>query len=295
MFKKIFAAVFFFITASGVCFASPETLRQKIKELISDKKADIAVTIIGPGKRNIVNINEDHPMPMQSVYKFHIALAILDMADKGKFSLDQKFFLSEKDLPAGTHSPLREKYPLGAAGITLEEILRYTVSESDNNGCDFLLRLIGGPEKVNAYIRSAGIENVNISATEREMSKSSDMQYSNSSTSLSAALLLQKFYSGKLISKESKRLLLTMMTESNTGENRIKGLLPPETEVAHKTGSGLNKNGTISACNDIGIVTMPNGKHFIAAIFITGSEEDPETNEKIIAETAKAAWDHFVE
>ena len=84
------------------------------------------------------------------------------------------------------------------------------------------------------------------------------------------------------------------MTETSTGPKRIKGQLPPGTLVAHKTGtSATNEKGITAAVNDIGIVTLPNGTHFVISVFVSNSKENDETNEKIIADITKLAWDYF--
>jgi beta-lactamase class A len=84
------------------------------------------------------------------------------------------------------------------------------------------------------------------------------------------------------------------MRETETGKKRLKGQLPEKTIVAHKTGSsGANKSGLTAAVNDIGIVYLPNGQHFIISVFVTDSKEDAENNEKIIADITKVTWDYF--
>jgi beta-lactamase class A/beta-lactamase class A VEB len=85
------------------------------------------------------------------------------------------------------------------------------------------------------------------------------------------------------------------MKETSTGANRLKGQLPQGTVVAHKTGtSGMNRaTGITAAVNDIGIVFLRDRRHFFISVFVTNSKENAEINEKIIADVAKAAWDHF--
>ena len=84
------------------------------------------------------------------------------------------------------------------------------------------------------------------------------------------------------------------MRETGTGEGRLKGQLPKGTVVAHKTGSsGANKEGITAAVNDIGIVFLPNGKHYFISVFVTNSTENADTNEKIIADISKVTWDYF--
>ena len=84
------------------------------------------------------------------------------------------------------------------------------------------------------------------------------------------------------------------MRETETGKKRLKGQLPENTIVAHKTGSsGVNKEGLTAAVNDIGIVFLPNGQHYFISVFVTNSKENSDVNEKIIADISKATWDHF--
>ena len=128
--------------------------------------------------------------------------------------------------------------------LTLAEIIRYTVSESDNIGCDILLRLIGGTKIVNQYFLNKNFKDISILASEEEMHKDWNIQFTNWTTTNSANKLLKAFYDEKLLSKKSNDFLWKTMTETTTGKKRIKGQLPESTIVAHKTGtSGTNEKG----------------------------------------------------
>jgi len=83
-----------------------------------------------------------------------------------------------------------------------------------------------------------------------------------------------------------------MMTNSSPGAKRIKGLLV-DTPVAHKTGTSGSKNGISAATNDIGIVSLPNGKHFAIAVFVTDSSADEHTREATIAKISKVFYDRW--
>jgi beta-lactamase class A len=64
--------------------------------------------------------------------------------------------------------------------------------------------------------------------------------------------------------------------------------------VAHKTGtSDTNQQGITAAVNDIGIVTLPDGKHFAISVFVVNSAENMEVNEKIISDIGKYVWDYY--
>jgi beta-lactamase class A len=114
-------------------------------------------------------------------------------------------------------------------------------------------------------------------------------------TPLAANETLGKFFENKnLLSTSSYQFIWKIMRETKTGENRLRGLLPKNIIIAHKTGtSGTNKEGLTTAVNDIGIEFLPNGKYFFISVFVTHSKENEANNEKIIAEISKASWDYF--
>ncbi|SMD11417.1 beta-lactamase class A [Pedobacter nyackensis] len=277
---------------SFTVYGQANKLQQRMESIINGKKADVGVSVLYLENKRSVSVNGDKHYPMQSVYKFHLALAVLDQVDKGKFKLNEKIFVKKSDLLPNTWSPLRDKYPGGNVSVALTEIIKFTVSASDNNGCDILFRLLGGPNKVHQYIAGLGIKDCEITATEEEMHNDDKVQFRNWTTPKSANALLEKFCNGKVLKKHTGDFLMKVMEETTTGPNKIKGLLPPGTVVAHKTGfSGMNKEGVTAASNDVGIVTLRNGKKMIISVFVSMSKESEKENEKIIAELAKAAWE----
>ncbi|PKF75587.1 class A beta-lactamase, subclass A2, partial [Chryseobacterium sp. PMSZPI] len=238
--------------------------------------------------------NGDKPLPMLSVFKFHLASTVLDLVDKGKYSIDQKFLIKKSDLLENTWSPLREKYPNGNIELPLAEIISYTVAQSDNNTCDFLLKLIGGPQTVQQFMDSKGVKNVHIKYNEDDMHRDWKTQYGNSSSTNSIVDLLKKFYDGKLISQKSTDLLMQIMLGTTTGTNKIVEQLPKGTPIAHKTGSsGKPDNILTVAENDMGIISLPNGKHYAIAVFVSNSTETEKVNTRIVSDISKVVWDDF--
>jgi beta-lactamase class A/beta-lactamase class A VEB len=229
------------------------------------------------------------------VFKFHIALAVLSEIDKGNLSLEQKVEVQKKELLPDLWSPLRDENPEGGS-FTIANLIRYAVSQSDNVACDVLIRLIGTPRTVEEYFKKNNIKEIAITFNEAEMQSKWDNMFQNWTTPIAANETLKKFYGNenKLLSQNSFDFFWRIMKETTTGKNRLKGFLPQGTIVAHKTGtSGTNKEGLTPAINDIGIIFLPNGQHFFISVFVTGSKENDETNEKIIADIAKATYDFY--
>lgn len=270
-------------------------LKKAIETTIA-KKTDgiLGIGLINLTTGDTLTFDRQGRFPMQSVYKFHLALAVLNQVDKGKWQLNQKIIVRKEDLLPDTWSPLRDKYPNGNVSLPLSEIIEYAVSHSDNNACDILFRLMGGAPEVNKYMQSLQLNAVNIATDEETMHKEAQAQYQNWSTPWGAVELLKKFYQQELLTKNTYQFLWKTMVNTTTGPNKIKGLLPKNTVVAHKTGySGVNKEGIIVATNDIGIVEMPNGTTLLLAIFYSKTKNTPAESDLVVAKVAKACYDFF--
>ena len=287
----LFACIYFL---SVQAFAQNTTeLRKEISQIISTKNATFGVSIKGIESKDTLSINGNLNAPLMSVFKFHIALATLNLVDKGKLSLKQKIFIKKEDLHADTWSPIRDEYPNGNMYLTLDQLLRYTVSHSDNNGCDILLELIGGTEVVQKFINKQGITDFVIKANEEEM-RTWENLYINTSTPFATTELLEKFYKGKVLKRKSTKYLYQLMVECSRGLTWMKAGLPQGTELAHRTGiSGTNENNLRVAMNDVGIVKLPNGNHLIISIYLKDITETRENTEKIIADITKATWNYY--
>ncbi len=269
-------------------------LRQKLRQTITGMDGKVGIAVMDLGTGDTLTLNNHFEYPMQSVYKFPLALAVLHEVDRHRLSLDQKIHITKEDMVPDTWSPLAEKYPDGNVDLTLQEILLATVSLSDNNGCDILFRLLGGPAKVEKFVHSLGVLDISIEFTEEEMHMDWETQFANWCKPSAMLELLNAFHRNSVLSRESYYFLKKAMTESPTGPDRIKGLLPEETVVAHKTGTGgKNKHGITGAVNDVGIITLPDGRQIALVVYITQTRLPEEHAEEVIAKVSKTVFDHY--
>ena len=228
---------------------------------------------------------------MQSVYKMPIGMAVLHQVDQKKLTLDQLIHVDPGEyVSERQHSPLRDSHPNGA-DVTVKELLRYAVSESDGSASDVLMRLAGGSSVIMNYLKSLGIRGVMVINTEKELASDNAVQYLNWATPTQAVALLSALQQGRGLSVSGRSLLLQFMTDTQTGLHRLKGQLPAGTVVAHKTGTSWTLNGVTAATNDIGLITLPNGHHLAIAVLVSDAKADEATREAVIAQIAKAVWD----
>lgn len=268
-------------------------LRQRIEQIASEAKGRVGVAAVLLETGESVSLNPREHFPMQSVYKFPIGMAALRQVDEGKLKLEQRVRVETSDfVRRGQHSPLRDANPKGAE-VSVRELMRLAVAESDGTASDVLLRLVGGARAVGAYLGKLKIEEIAVINTEKEIGQDRETQYRNWATPDGAVALLRALHEGRGLSAESRALLLKFLTETETGANRLKGGLPAGTTVAHKTGTSGTEKGVAAATNDIGLLTLPDGRHVALAVFVADSTADAATREGVIAKIARAVWDEW--
>jgi beta-lactamase class A len=232
----------------------------------------------------VLKIHEREKFPMQSVYKLPIGMAVV----AAKLPLDRVVHVDTAEyISKAQHSPLRDSNPKGA-DVSVRELLRLAVSESDGTASDVLMRLLGGPSAVMKYLDSIGVKEMIVRDPEMELGKDWWVQYQNWATPAGTLVLL------RALQDWQPQELMTMLLESKSFPTRIKGMLPPGTPVAHKTGSSGKRNGVAAATNDIGIVTLPSGKHLAIAVYVCDSTADDKARDATIAKIARQAWDSAV-
>jgi beta-lactamase class A len=277
-------------TATQTSDKQNAALQKQIEQIaaLAKGRVGVAAQVLETGESASLNPNEHYPM--QSVYKLPIGMAVLAQVDQGKLALDQRVRVEKSDfVRSGQRSPIRDRNPKGVE-LTLKELLRYAVSESDGTASDVLLRLIG-VDAVSKYLNELGINELIVVNSEKEIGQDWETQYRNWASPRESLQLLRSLHERRGISEASQQLLYKFMIETPTFPNRLKGLLPKSAVVAHKTGSSGASNGVTAATNDIGIITLPDGRHLAIAVYVSDSPADLVTRERVIAEIAKAVWD----
>jgi beta-lactamase class A len=237
------------------------------------------------------NFHANEAFPMQSVYKLPIAMATLHAVEQGHLTLNQPVRFLPSDLIApDQYSRLRDEQPHGNVDVPLEELLRLAVSESDGVASDILLRTLGGPAAADAYVRSLGIIGIHIVDTEKTLGREVKLEDRDSAQPRALVALLRLLADRSPLSPEHTQLLLGWMAASHTGDRRIRALLPPGTVVADKTGtSGTARNFT-SATNDVGLITLPDGRKLALAVMVADSAAPAAVREHVIAQISQTIY-----
>ncbi|MDD6209086.1 MAG: class A beta-lactamase [Bacteroidales bacterium] len=269
-----------------------DPMRQKIYKVIKNKKATVGVAFLSDDK--LFTLNDRQKYPLMSVFKFHVAFCALKKMESEHTSLKNRVGITSSQMHKDTYSPLRELYPNQDFCLSFEDLLRFCISESDNNACDILIDYIGGIEKVDKQMKSIGLTDYNLSETEATMHSDITNCYKNWSTPSSMVKLLYKVYNEKLLNTPYDVFLEQIMIETTTGSNKMREGIPANIILGHKTGSSDRLNdGTKIGDNDAGVIYLPNDKKCFIAIFIKDSQETDSTNTQIIAGITEIIYQAF--
>ena len=320
-FRSVLVLALSVLAAPAVSAERPADLEARLRAIAAESGGTLGVKVVHLESGRSAGLDESGRYPMASAYKLTIALAVLSEVDAGKRRLDDQVEVRPGELRR-TGSRVDPWTP--GSRVAVGKLLERMLTESDNTGCDVLLRLLGGPRAVDAWLAAHGFPDVDVTWTELEMAavesgvspvpspgtcdhacldalvakvpkamrgkaeRAFESDPRNTASPADVARLLVALRKGELLSPESTGTLLSTMRRNRTGDRRIRALLPKGTPVEDKTGT-IGRSAI-----DVGLVGLPGGKGTLAvAVFVKGSTKGPDARERAIAEAAKAAFDAF--
>jgi beta-lactamase class A len=252
-------------TAQPVSAASsPEliSVERQLASLLASRPGEFGIAALDLKTGRSLSINGDEPFPMASTVKVAVAAAYLAQVDHGRRALNDRI-----------------------GGQSATSLIERMLTRSDNAATDLLIRNLGGPSTVHTWLNWNELSGIRVDRTIAQLLRDRrDLRDTRDSSTPTAMIsLLKRIDSGNVLKPASRALLLDMMSRCMTGKNRIRALLPPGTRVENKTGtlSGLT--------DDIGFITMPDGRRIAVALFARGGADRSRT----IAEAARAIYDGF--
>jgi beta-lactamase class A len=281
---------------------APRFIQDRITELGKGFDGRVGIAVMSIDQGWVAGWQADDLCPQQSVSKLWVAISALDAVDKGKLKLDDPVTLTRDDLTL-FHQPIADEVlKTGNFTTTVGDLMLREITQSDNSANDKLMRLAGGPAAVRAMIARKRLGAIHFDDGERALqSKIAGLKW-DPAYSIGTAFFeardalrmdtrqaafdryvrtpydgaapsaivraLARLKRGQLLSPASTEHLLTIMSETHTGPNRLKGGLAPGWMLNHKTGTGQVLNGAQAGYNDVGIVTAPDGKSYAVAVMI---------------------------
>lgn len=267
-------------------YSQTSVLQSDLERIARNVDATVGIAVVTDN--DTVVVNNDVRYPLMSVFKLHVALTALYKLDKEGLHPNNHTVIQKNFMLSDTYSPLREQFPDSDIKISYADIIRYTISLSDNNTCDWLIHFVGGIGNVDRCVKDFGLFDFELLDTELSMHKDLLNCYNNWSTPLASALLMKCIFQGELLSERYNWLLCNALIETQTGADKLRAGLPDSVTLAHKTGSSDRLCGIKIADNDLGMILLPDGRMVYIAVFVKNSMLDDGGNAAIIADVARA-------
>ena len=216
-----------------------------------------------------------------SAFKMYLAAATLLREQAGQERLDRRIPITAADMI--NHAPVTE--PAVGASLTVEQLMKGAVEVSDNPAANLLLKAMGGPSAMQTFYRGIGDDSTRSDRFEPDMNRL-DGDKDTILPSQSVANLNRLFLDpASPLTAASRALLLRWMTDTPTGQNRLRAGTPADWRVAHKTGTG-----GYGPTNDIGLLYPPNAQPVIVAAYYHATRAtSDDANAAVIAEATRRA------
>ena len=263
-FVRLFAWLLVFLAQPAWAQSTPELqyLEQRLASLATENPGEYGFAALDLGSGTVVSFNGQRAFPMASTMKVAVAAAYLSQVDAGTRSLDDSI-----------------------NGASAGQLMDRMITHSDNRATDQLIAALGGPAVIDGWLRAHQLSGIRVDRNIAQLlSDRRDLQDVRDSSTPAAMLgLLRLIDSGDALSPQSRSILMDMMRRCATGSNRIRGILPPNVTVEHKTGTLNGYTG------DVGYLTLPGGRRIAVVFFARGGENRPA----VIATAARAIYETF--
>jgi beta-lactamase class A len=223
-----------------------------------------------------VDINGSETFPAASTIKLPILVAFFQDVDAGKIQLGDP--LTMRPELVAKESGEMQYQPTGTKFTALDTATSM-ITVSDNTATNMLIDRLGGAAALNQRFQAWGLSSTLL------QNPLPDVSGTNTTSAKDMAQLLNQLHDGKLVSMKSRDRMLDILHRTENDSLLPKGL-GQGAAIAHKTGT----LGSLVA--DVGMIDMPNGKRYLAAVLVTRPRDD-ERAQTLIQQISRVSYQAF--
>jgi beta-lactamase class A len=260
--------------------SSSERIARLVRDELGARKGTYGVAIHHLDTGESFLQNAERPFPSASLYKLGVLYEAWRQISLGKLTLNTRVTIKDEDAiegePAGGVAP--------GDSLTLATVLERMITVSSNAAAYSLLRTLGR-STINRSVAEIGLLDTKLIVSGVRTGVFDGEGDEVASTSPRDLLTYFRLLgNGYLLGAEASKGMREILLRQKVND-RLPSLLPPSTQVAHKTGE------LVGVRNDAGIVYSPKGAYVIAVL---GSSDDEEEASEGIARLSRKVYDLFV-
>lgn len=254
-------------------------LREKLAALERERGGRLGVAIVDTGSGLRIGHRDQERFLMCSTFKLLLVGAVLTRVDHGKDPLDHRLIFEQDAVLE--YAPVTRKH-VGPPGMTIAELCQAAISLSDNTAANVLIKHLGGPAKVTAYVRQLGDRITRLDRIEPELNVASADGLSDTTTPAAMLDDLQVLTLGDALSPASRERLIGWLCETSTGLTLLRAGVPADWRVGDKTG-----NNAHTQRNDVAIMWPPNRKPLLVAAYYENARASNDERAAVLAQVGR--------
>lgn len=241
----------------------------------------LGVTLLDTRTGKRVGHRQDERFPMCSTIKWMLAAAALHRADGQPGFLDERLPMRAEDLI--DHAPTTRRHV--GKDLSVRDLCRTAMVTSDNPAANLLLRHLGGPPALTAFMRSHGDAVTRSDRYEPELNRFTPGDPRDTTSPAASAASLRRFVLGDALRPASRQQLADWLIDNETGDATLRAGLGKRWRVGDKTGS----NGKDTR-NDIGVLwPLGGGTAWVLTAYLQGASVDSGQRDAVLARVAALA------
>ncbi|WUI69636.1 class A beta-lactamase [Nocardia sp. NBC_00403] len=261
--------------------AAPVRAAARIADLEMRYESQIGLFAVDTATDKTVSNSANQRFPLLSTFKTLAVAALLKAhpLDTGYF--DRVIQFAEADLVA--NSPVTSTKV--ATGMSVAELSEAAITRSDNTAANLLLRELGGPAEVTAFLRTLGDQVSRLDRWEPELNSAVPGDPQDTTTPAALAADYRALVLGDALGSPERDRLISWLKANTTGNKRIRAGVPANWTTGDKTGTGA-----YGCLNDVAI-TWPDGGRapIVIAVLTRKGTADATGDDAVIADATKLA------
>ncbi|KQY92780.1 serine hydrolase [Caulobacter sp. Root1455] len=291
---------------------------QPIADRVAPGQLGVAVEDLGTGQ--IISFNGERRFPLQAVFTAPLGAAVMAEVEAKRLRLDDILLIEDVDLsppPSGVADLWA-----GPMTYSVQDLLERAIRDGDNTAADVLMKRIGGPGAVTAWLQGRKVNALDIDRYQRQLQPDSlglasfradwkgEAAYRaaldkvppaerrrairayladprDTATPLGALRFLEAVNQAELLGPDSRRLLGRIISQTRGGAGRLRAAVPEGGRLNHIPATARTDLGFTPVVNDIGVYTLKDGRKFAVVAFISGSPLPVAEQEKAIADVGR--------
>ena len=254
-----------------------DELNQALEALDAEyPNLQLGTVLVDISERNYAGLRAQEAFPAASTIKLAVLAAVLESVDNQEIALTEKLTLQPTAIVEGSGT-LDSQAP--GAEVSVLAAAEMMISTSDNTATNLLIDRLGGIEVVNQRFLNWGLRHTEL------INPLPDFGGENTSSPADLALLLGEIERGEILGMISRDRFLDILSTTRN-DTLLPQSLQEGDRIAHKTGT-IN-----SSLGDVGLIDLPNGERYIAAVMVRRENNDAEAIE-VIREVSRLARNYW--